>query len=332
MKNNILITGGAGFIGSHVVTHFVNKYPNYRIINLDLLTYAANLKYIESVSKSKNYSFIKADINNYDEVYDIFLKNNISHVIHLAAESHVDRSINEPFAFAKTNIIGTLNLLQAAKETWNFNFKNKLFYHISTDEVYGSLGKYGSFSEKSNYEPHSPYSASKASSDHFVRSYFDTYNLPVKISNCSNNYGPHQNHEKLIPKIINNIILNNKLPIYGDGKNIRDWLYVEDHVMAIDKIFHDGKIGETYNIGSNNEWSNLELVKFLIKKVDKKLNRAKGSSEKLINFVTDRAGHDFRYSIDNTKIKKELRWNPTVDFDSGIDKTIDWYLINNYND
>ena len=325
---NILITGGAGFIGSHLVRMMVNKYPNYNIYNLDSLSYAGNLENLFDVSEKENYHFIREDISNFNKIKSIFKKNNINRVIHLAAESHVDRSIKDPFLFAKTNVLGTLSLLQAAKLFWNDNYENNLFYHISTDEVYGSLDKGDFFTEETRYDPHSPYSASKASSDHFVRSFGDTYNLPIIISNCSNNYGPNQFPEKLIPLFINNIIENKTLPIYGNGENIRDWLYVEDHVNAIDKIFHNGKLNETYNIGGFNEWKNIDLIKLIIKKTDKLLGRKEGTSLKLISFIKDREGHDFRYAIDASKIKNELSWEPSLQFEEGIEKTINWYLKN----
>ncbi|MFJ1411133.1 dTDP-glucose 4,6-dehydratase [Capnocytophaga canimorsus] len=329
MKKNILITGGAGFIGSHVVRLFVNKYPDYRIINLDLLTYAGNLENLKDVEKSPNYEFVKADICDFQAMKQLIESKNISGIIHLAAESHVDRSIKDPFTFAKTNVMGTLSLLQAAREVWNGNWDGKLFYHVSTDEVYGALQMDNTlFTENTKYDPHSPYSASKASSDHFVRAYQDTYGLPTLISNCSNNYGSYQFPEKLIPLFINNIRNNKPLPVYGRGENVRDWLYVEDHARAIDVIFHKGKIGDTYNIGGFNEWKNIDLIRVIIKEVDKQLGRPEGSSEKLITFVTDRAGHDLRYAIDATKIKKELGWEPSLQFEEGIQRTVAWYLQN----
>jgi len=323
---NVLITGGAGFIGSHLVKFFVKNYPDYNIINIDNLTYAGDLNNLREIEDQPNYRFIKQDICNFSEAKKIFINEKIDSVIHLAAESHVDRSISDPFSFAKTNVLGTLSLLQASKISWKDDFKNKLFYHVSTDEVYGTLGKEGLFTEKTPYDPHSPYSASKASSDHFVRAFYDTYNLPIVVSNCSNNYGPNQYPEKLIPLFINNIINNNPIPIYGDGENIRDWLYVKDHISAIDLIFHNSKIGKTYNIGGNNEISNNEIAKILIKKIDKKLGRKHGESIKLIKYVDDRLGHDKRYAIDSSKIKNELGWEPKYTFDKGIDKTIDWYI------
>lgn len=328
MKHNILVTGGAGFIGSHLVRLLVNKYPNYHTVNMDVLTYAGNLENLKDIENKDNYSFVKCDICDLKKVKQVFEDYQIDRVIHLAAESHVDRSIKDPFSFAQTNVMGTLSLLQAAKNYWNDKFENKLFYHVSTDEVYGSLGKEGYFTEKTNYDPHSPYSASKASSDHFVRAFSDTYGLPTVISNCSNNYGPFQFPEKLIPLFINNIVNNKPLPVYGKGENVRDWLYVEDHARAIDDIFHKGKLNETYNIGGFNEWKNIDLIKVLVKVVDKLLGRSEGSSEKLITYVADRAGHDLRYAIDATKIKEELGWEPSLQFEEGVEKTIKWYLEN----
>jgi len=325
---NILITGGAGFIGSHVVRRFVNGYPNYNIINMDCLTYAGNLENLKDVEDKPNYHFVKVDIRNEEQVERVFADFSIDGVIHLAAESHVDRSITNPMDFIKTNIEGTVVLLNAAHKQWGNNFEGKLFYHISTDEVYGSLGDEGLFSETTPYDPRSPYSASKASSDFLVRAYNHTYKLPIVISNCSNNYGPNQFPEKLIPLVISNIQRMKPLPIYGKGLNVRDWLYVEDHAQAIDSIFHKGAVGETYNIGGGNEWKNIELVKHLCKIMDSKLGREAGTSEKLITFVTDRAGHDLRYAIDSSKIAKELGWRPTVTFEQGLEKTVDWYLAN----
>ena len=325
---NILVTGGAGFIGSHVVRLLVNTYPKYHIVNMDVLTYAGNLSNLKDIQEKENYTFVKGDICDVEKVQQVFEDYQIDSVIHLAAESHVDRSIKDPFLFAKTNIMGTLSLLQAAKDYWNEDFKEKLFYHVSTDEVYGSLGTEGYFTEKTNYDPHSPYSASKASSDHFVRAFSDTYGLPIVISNCSNNYGSYQFPEKLIPLFINNIIHNKRLPVYGKGENVRDWLFVNDHARAIDVIFHDGKIGETYNIGGFNEWKNIDLIKIIIKIVDRLLERKEGSSDKLITYVTDRAGHDLRYAIDATKLKDELGWEPSLQFEEGIEKTVQWYLDN----
>lgn len=328
MKRNILVTGGAGFIGSHVVRLFVNNYPDYNVINLDMLTYAGNLANLKDIEDKPNYTFIKADICNFEQMQALFQKYNIDSVIHLAAESHVDRSIKDPFSFAKTNVMGTLSLLQAAKTFWGNDFNNKLFYHVSTDEVYGSLGNEGFFTEETPYDPHSPYSASKASSDHFVRAFHDTYGLPIVISNCSNNYGPYQFPEKLIPLFINNIRNNKPLPVYGKGENVRDWLYVIDHARAIDIIFHKAKVGETYNIGGFNEWKNIDLIKVMIKVTDRLLGRAEGESEKLITYVADRAGHDLRYAIDSNKLKKELGWEPSLQFEEGIEKTVQWYLDN----
>jgi len=325
---NILVTGGAGFIGSHLVRLLVNKYPNYHIINMDVLTYAGNLENLKDIEDKENYSFVKCDICDVEKVNQVFKKHQIDSVIHLAAESHVDRSINNPFSFAQTNVMGTLNLLQAAKESWNGNFTNHLFYHVSTDEVYGSLGEEGFFTEETAYDPHSPYSASKASSDHFVRAFADTYGLPTVISNCSNNYGSYQFPEKLIPLFINNIVNNKPLPVYGTGENVRDWLFVDDHARAIDIIFHKGKLGETYNIGGFNEWKNIDLIKVMIKTVDRLLGREEGASDKLINYVTDRAGHDLRYAIDSSKLKNELGWEPSLQFEEGIKKTVKWYLEN----
>lgn len=326
--SKIMITGGAGFIGSHVIRKMVNKYPNTTFVNVDCLTYAGNLENLIDIESKPNYIFEKADITDADLMLDLFDKHQFDGVIHLAAESHVDRSIANPDAFIKTNVLGTLNLLNAARHCWHTNFNNKLFYHISTDEVYGSLGETGFFTESTSYDPRSPYSASKASSDHLVRAYFHTFNLPVVISNCSNNYGSFQFPEKLIPLMINNILQGKNLPIYGKGENIRDWLWVEDHVDAIDCIFNKGKLGETYNIGGNNEWTNIDLVKTLCQLMDEKLGRASGESEKLITYVTDRAGHDMRYAIDASKLKKELGWEPSITFEVGLANTIDWYLNN----
>ncbi len=324
----LIITGGAGFIGSHVVRRFMTKYPSYHIFNLDALTYAGNLENIADIEKLPNYTFIKGDITDAEFINDLFQKHQFDGVVHLAAESHVDRSITDPLAFVKTNVIGTMNLLNASKSIWSNNYEGKRFYHISTDEVYGSLGATGLFTETTPYDPNSPYSASKASSDHFVRAYGETYGLPYVITNCSNNYGPNHFPEKLIPLFINNIINNKPLPVYGDGKYTRDWLFVEDHAVAIDLVFHEGKNHETYNIGGFNEWQNIELVKLLCQQMDIKLGRVSGESEKLISYVKDRPGHDLRYAIDATKINKELGWKPSVTFEQGLERTIDWYLNN----
>lgn len=327
-NKTILITGGAGFIGSHVVREFVLKYPEYRIVNLDALTYAGNLANLGDIENNSNYSFVKADITDAKIIMDIFQEHKPDGVIHLAAESHVDRSIVDPLAFVMTNVIGTVNLLNAAKTIWDGDFKGKRFHHVSTDEVYGTLGEIGLFTETTSYDPHSPYSASKASSDHFVRAYHDTYGLPVVLTNCSNNYGPNHFPEKLIPLCIHNILNNKPLPIYGDGKFTRDWLFVIDHAKAIDLVFHDGKEGESYNVGGFNEWKNIDLVKELCKQMDEKLGRSEGTAAELITFVKDRPGHDLRYAIDATKINRELGYQPSVTFEEGLSKTIDWYLNN----
>ena len=327
MERKILITGGAGFIGSHLVRLMVNKYPNYLIVNLDALTYAGNPANLRDVEQAANYRFERVDICDVEAVREVFDRHSIDSVIHLAAESHVDRSIDDPFAFARTNVLGTLTLLQVAKERWNDSAQH-FFYHVSTDEVYGSLGTEGAFTELSRYEPHSPYSASKASSDHFVRAFHDTFGLPIVVSNCSNNYGPYQFPEKLIPLFINNIRERRPLPVYGRGQNVRDWLYVEDHARAIDLIFHRGRVGETYNIGGSNEWRNIDLVRLLVATTDRLLGRAEGEDDNLITFVRDRAGHDLRYAIDSTKLREELGWTPEVDFEEGIERTVRWYLDN----
>ena len=328
-KKIILITGGAGFIGSHLTRLFVNKYLGYLIVNLDKLTYAGNLENLKDIEGKPNYIFVKGDIEDMNMVKKLFTKYKFTGVLHCAAESHVDRSITDPLAFVKTNVLGTVSMLQVAKDYWKDNYKGKLFYHISTDEVYGSLGETGYFTEETAYDPRSPYSASKASSDHFVRAFYHTFHLPVIISNCSNNYGPFHFPEKLIPLCIHNIINNKPLPIYGKGLNVRDWLFVEDHVRAIDIIFHKGKPGDTYNIGGHNEWKNIDIIKELCRQMDKKLGRKKGTSEKLITFVKDRAGHDLRYAIDASKLKKKLGWKPSLQFEEGLAETIDWYLHNN---
>jgi dTDP-glucose 4,6-dehydratase len=326
--HSILLTGGAGFIGSHLTRLFVTKYPEYKIVNLDKLTYAGNLENLKDIETAPNYQFAKGDITDLELLRKLFEEHGFTAVLHCAAESHVDRSITDPLAFITTNVLGTGALLKTAKESWKDNMEGKIFYHISTDEVYGSLGETGFFTEETPYDPRSPYSASKAASDHMVRAFYHTYKLPVKISNCSNNYGPYHFPEKLIPLCINNIINNKPLPIYGKGENVRDWLFVEDHVKAIDLVFHKGRVGETYNIGGHNEWTNINLVKELCRQMDEKLGREKGTSEKLITYVTDRAGHDMRYAIDASKLKNELGWMPSLQFEEGISKTIDWYLAN----
>ena len=331
-KRTIIITGGAGFIGSHVVRLFVNKYPEYHIINVDKLTYAGNLANLKDIEDKPNYSFVKADICDFDTIYALMQEQKVDGVIHLAAESHVDRSIKDPFTFAQTNVMGTLSMLQAAKLYWESlpeKYEGKRFYHISTDEVYGALVFDGTlFTEETKYDPHSPYSASKASSDHFVRAFHDTYGMPTIVTNCSNNYGPYQFPEKLIPLFINNIRHRKPLPVYGKGENVRDWLYVVDHARAIDVIFHNGKVADTYNIGGFNEWKNIDIIKVLIKTVDKLLGREEGEDLNLITYVTDRAGHDLRYAIDSTKLQKELGWEPSLQFEEGIEKTVRWYLDN----
>ncbi|MDR1155638.1 MAG: dTDP-glucose 4,6-dehydratase [Bacteroidales bacterium] len=328
MNQTLIITGGAGFIGSHVVRLFVNKYPDDRIVNLDKLTYAGNLENLTDIDRKSNYVFEKADITDAGRIRDVFEKYCPDGVIHLAAESHVDRSISNPMEFIMTNVVGTVNLLNAARALWNGNFEGKRFYHVSTDEVYGSLGREGFFAETSPYDPRSPYSASKASSDHLVRAYHHTYGLPVTLSNCSNNYGPNHFPEKLIPLSINNIKNSKPIPIYGKGENVRDWLYVLDHARAIDTVFHNGRNGETYNIGGNNEWTNIDLIRLLCRIMDSKLGRPEGTSAQLITFVKDRAGHDMRYAIDSSKLQRELGWKPSLQFEEGLEKTADWYLAN----
>lgn len=329
MKRHVLITGGAGFIGSHVVRRLVTRYPDYRIVNFDLLTYAGNLANLSDVEQAPNYTFVRGDICDAEAVGEVFRRYAIDGVIHLAAESHVDRSIRDPFTFARTNVLGTLTLLHAAREAWQGAWAGKRFYHISTDEVYGALG-FGDkpFNEGTRYDPHSPYSASKASSDHFVRAFHDTYGLPTVVTNCSNNYGPYQFPEKLIPLLVNNIRLERPLPVYGRGENVRDWLHVEDHARAIDLIFHEGQSGETYNIGGGNEWRNIDLVRLIVRTTDRLLGRPEGASERLITYVTDRAGHDLRYAIDFSKLRRELGWEPAFRFEEGIEQTVRWYLEN----
>lgn len=328
MKRSILITGGAGFIGSHAVRHFVTRYPDYSIVNYDKLTYAGNLENLTDLNHFPNYDFVRGDINDTALLQKVFQEHHIDSVIHLAAESHVDRSISGPMEFIQANILGTINLLNIARQFWTDKLTGKLFYHISTDEVYGSLGSDGYFTENTPYDPRSPYSASKAGSDHLVRAYFHTYKLPVIITNCSNNYGPNQFPEKLIPLAINNILNKKPVPVYGKGENVRDWLYVLDHVQAMDMVFHQGKIGETYNIGGQNEWRNIDLIRLLCEVMDEKLENPKGTSLQLITYVKDRAGHDLRYAIDPSKIINEIGWEPTVDFKNGLSKTVDWYLAN----
>lgn len=329
MKRHVLITGGAGFIGSHVVRRLVTRYPDYRIVNFDLLTYAGNLANLSDIEQAPNYTFVRGDICDAEAVGEVFRRYAIDGVIHLAAESHVDRSIRDPFTFARTNVLGTLTLLHAAREAWQGAWAGKRFYHISTDEVYGALG-FGDkpFNEGTRYDPHSPYSASKASSDHFVRAFHDTYDLPTVVTNCSNNYGPYQFPEKLIPLLVNNIRLERPLPVYGRGENVRDWLHVEDHARAIDLIFHEGQSGETYNIGGGNEWRNIDLVRLIVRTTDRLLGRPEGASERLITYVTDRAGHDLRYAIDSSKLRRELGWEPAFRFEEGIEQTVRWYLEN----
>ncbi|MDZ7777627.1 MAG: dTDP-glucose 4,6-dehydratase [Bacteroidales bacterium] len=328
MKKKILVTGGAGFIGSHVIRHFVNKHPDYQMVNLDKLTYAGNLENLKDIEDKSNYSFVKGDINDDAFILNLFKKEQFDGVIHLAAQSHADRSIANPTEFVLTNVLGTVNLLNAAKHIWQDKQEGKLFYHVSTDEVYGSLGDSGYFTEETRYDPHSPSSASKASSDHFVRAYSDTFNLPVIISNCSNNYGSFQFPEKLLPLFINNIRNKKPLPVYGKGENVRDWLWVTDHARAIDVIYHGGKLGDTYNVRDTDEWKNIDLIRLLCKVMDKKLGRPEGESKKLITFVKDRAGHDQRYAIDSSKLSKELGWEPSVQFEEGLEITVDWYLKN----
>lgn len=324
-EKSILVTGGAGFIGSHVVRRFIKRYPNYKIVNLDALTYAGNLENLKDVSDLPNYRFVKGNIKSASDLNDVFLQEEITDVIHLAAESHVDRSISGPMEFVLTNVVGTVQLLETARSFWK-DLNGHVFHHVSTDEVYGSLGSDGLFSETTPYDPRSPYSASKASSDHFVMAYYHTFHLPVKISNCSNNYGSHHFPEKLIPLMINNIVHRKPLPVYGKGENVRDWLFVEDHAAAIDLIFHEGRVGESYNVGGLNEWTNLALVKHLCRLLDQKLNRAPGENEQLIQFVADRAGHDLRYAIDASKLERELGWKPSLTFEEGLERTVDWYL------